>query len=134
MNTQLIDEKLAVDVLESLMDLSRADEFIAHLDDNATWVIPGSWKYISGTKDRAGIEKFVRVLFPAGFPSGVSVEIHHVHTSGSTALIEFTARATTSKDRQYENQYCFVFEFEGDRVLAIREYMDTMYADVVLHQ
>ena len=29
--------------------------------------------------------------------------------------------------------YCFVFEFRGDRIYAIREYMDTLYANALLH-
>jgi ketosteroid isomerase-like protein len=133
MSDRILTEDLVVETLRSLLDLNRGEEFISRLDDEATWAIPGNWPYISGLKDRGGIEKFVRVLLPAGFPHGVDAEIHRVHIADDTAIIEFIGRAKTSKDRDYENNYCFVFEFRGDRIYAIREYMDTLYANVVLH-
>ena len=33
--------------------------------------------------------------------------------------------ATLAGGRRYDNDYCFVFEFDGDRVRRVREYMDT---------
>jgi ketosteroid isomerase-like protein len=124
----------AVAVLEQLVDVTRAEEFLDSLHDDVTWTIPGSWPGISGTKDRRQIEDFVRRLFPAGFPHGIAVDIRAAHEVGPTAIIEFIGTARTSRDRHYENSYCFVFEFSNGKVAAIREYMDTLYADGVLHQ
>ncbi|WP_067671578.1 nuclear transport factor 2 family protein [Nocardia miyunensis] len=126
--------KSAVAVLESLVDVARADDFLGYLDDDVTWVIPGSWPGISGVKDKARIERFVRRTFPAGFPTGLEVDIRAVHVHDPTVVIEFVGRASTSKDREYVNRYCFVFVFRSSRVIEIREYMDTLYADGVLHK
>jgi ketosteroid isomerase-like protein len=124
----------AVEALRAMMDLDRGQEFLDRLTDDATWTIPGAWRGISGTKDRAAIEKFVRVVFPAGFPAGVDLDLRDVYQDGNHVLVEFTARAVTSKGRDYENTYCFALDFRDGKVSAIREYMDTMYADAVLHQ
>jgi len=75
----------------------------------------------------------VRTVLPAGFPQGITADVRAVHRDGSTLLIEFRGRATTNRQRVYDNAYCFVLTFRHGLVTAIREYMDTLYAQVVLH-
>lgn len=124
----------AENVMACLADLGRREEFLGQLHSDVRWVIPGAWPHISGVKDFDAIAIFMRKVFPAGFPNGIEVVAPRVHQSGATAVIEFTGVARTSKSRTYENAYCFVLEFEDDRVIEIREYMDTLYADGILHQ
>lgn len=124
----------AGEVMGCLADLRRTEEFLGQLHADVRWFIPGAWPHISGVKDFDQIAVFMRKVFPAGFPDGIEVVSPRVHQSGATVVVEFTGVARTSKSRSYENSYCFVLEFEGDRVIEIREYMDTLYADRVLHQ
>jgi uncharacterized protein len=124
----------AVEALRAMMDVDRGQEFLDRLTADATWTIPGDWPGISGTKDRSAIERFVRVGLPAGFPTGVAMDLLAVHQDGDHVTVELIARAQTSKGRHYENNYCFVLQFRDQQVSAIREYMDTMYADTVLHR
>lgn len=124
----------AVKTLGLLCDVTKPSEFLERLHPDVVWKIPGAWPGISGSKHFEDIERFMVKVFPAGFPDGIVADIHHVHIDRDTVFIEFTGRAATSKGRVYENSYCFVFAYEGDRVIEIREYMDTMYADRILHQ
>lgn len=125
---------MAERVVRSLVDLARAEEFLTLLSPGVTWRIPGSWPGISGVKDRVGIERFVRRGLPAGFPEGLEIELHGIHAANEVAVVEFAGRARTSRGRRYENEYCFVLEFRDGLVLRIREFMDTSYADLVLHR
>lgn len=125
--------KAGVEILELLVDVTRAEEFLQRLTPEVTWTIPGDWPGISGVKDRRQIETFMRKVFPAGFPTGLTADVDRVLRDGHTVVIEFLGRAVTSKQRVYENRYCFIFEFAGDRVHRIREYMDTLYANAILH-
>jgi ketosteroid isomerase-like protein len=44
-----------------------------------------------------------------------------------------TNRGKVSNGKQYENEYCFVFELENGKVRRIREYVDTQkFADTVM--
>jgi ketosteroid isomerase-like protein len=44
-----------------------------------------------------------------------------------------TNRGKASNGKQYENEYCFVFELENGKVRRIREYLDTQkFVDTVL--
>ena len=40
-------------------------------------------------------------------------------------IVELTNRSTTAGGRPYENEYCFVYDLEGGKIRAIREYVDT---------
>lgn len=42
--------------------------------------------------------------------------------------IEMTIRATTKSGEPYENHYVMVFQIRGDRIVEVREYVDSLYA------
>jgi ketosteroid isomerase-like protein len=41
--------------------------------------------------------------------------------------------ATTLAGEAYTNEYCFVFRCEGDVIVRIQEFADTLLADAVFH-
>jgi len=126
--------EIAIDVLEAMTTPHRIDEFLAHLSEDATWTIPGSWPRISGVLTRPDLDTFAKVIMPAGFPSGAQLQVVRVAEAGGSVYVEATVTARTSKDRDYQNSYCFVLDVADGKVTAIREYMDTLYVDRVLHQ
>lgn len=52
-------------------------------------------------------------------------EIRRVYGDGDTVLIEMTNRSKLFNGRDYENEYCFVFEIEAGKIRRVREYVDT---------
>lgn len=42
--------------------------------------------------------------------------------------VEMTIRATTKAGEPYENHYVMAFELGGDRIVEVREYVDSLYA------
>jgi len=128
------DTEIAIDALDAMTTPHRIDDFLAYLSDDATWTIPGDWPRISGIQKRPGLDTFAKVIMPAGFPSGSQLHVVRVAAAGGTVYVEATVTARTSKDRDYQNSYCFVLDVADGKITAIREYMDTLYADEVLHQ
>jgi len=59
------------------------------------------------------------------FPNGVKSELHRIYCDGDTVLIEMTNSGTLFNGRDYENEYCFVFEIESGKIRRVREYLDT---------
>jgi ketosteroid isomerase-like protein len=121
----------AVQLLKWLLDERDHERFLAALADEVTWTIPGNWPGVSGVKDKAAIVQFVRTITRT-FPSGYRSDIHHITGDNSTVIVEFTGRARTAAGRDYENSYCLAVEFRDESVCAIREYMDTLYADTLI--
>jgi uncharacterized protein len=104
----------------------------ANLHDDATWTIPGLIPGLSGTKrGKAEIVGFLRGVVKI-FPQGLRSEVKKVHEAGNTVVVELTNRSTTAAGKPYENEYCFVWELDGGKVRAIREYVDTEKAAAII--
>ncbi len=97
----------------------------ALLSDEVSWLIPGNLPNLSGLrKGKAEILNFARGAAKM-FPSGLKSEIHRVYGDGNTVLIEMTNRGKLFNGRDYDNEYCFVFEVEEGKIRRVREYVDT---------
>lgn len=54
-----------------------------------------------------------------------SVEVHRIHADGEFVVVEHSGRNELPDGRRYDNNYCWVFRFQGDLIQEVREYMDT---------
>lgn len=94
----------------------------ANLSDEVSWLLPGA--ATGPLKGKQAAVGFFKSLGQA-FPTGLKTDIRRVYGDGDTVVMELTNRGQTAKGRQYENEYCFVLEFEGGKVRRVREYTDT---------
>jgi ketosteroid isomerase-like protein len=104
----------------------------ANLSDNVSWLIPGTTPGVSGLK--RGKDEILKFMSGVGqlFPEGLNSEIRKVYCDGDTVIVELTNRGKVSNGKTYENEYCFVFELEDDKIRRIREYVDTQRAKEIL--
>jgi ketosteroid isomerase-like protein len=104
----------------------------ANMSDNVSWLIPGNTPGVSGLKrGKDEILKFMSGVSTI-FPEGLNSEIRKTYCDGDTVIIELTNRGKVSNGKQYENEYCFVFELEDGKIRRIREYVDTQKAKEIL--
>jgi ketosteroid isomerase-like protein len=97
----------------------------ASMSDEVSWLIPGNLPNLSGLrKGKAEILNFARSAAQT-FPTGLKSELRRVYCDGDTVLIEMTNRGKLFNGRDYENEYCFVFEIEAGKIRRVREYVDT---------
>lgn len=97
----------------------------ANMSDEISWLIPGNLPGLSGLKKgKNGILEFARNAAKT-FPNGLKSEIRRVYGDGDTVIVEMTNRGKLGNGRDYENEYCFVFEIEADKIRRVREYVDT---------
>jgi len=105
----------------------------ANMDDNVSWLVPGTTPNISGVKK--GKDEILKFMSGVGavFPEGIKSEIRRTYCDGDTVVVELTNRGKVSNGKSYENEYCFVFELEGGKIRRIREYVDTQkFFDTVM--
>lgn len=91
-------------------------------EGNATAIAMGGTHHMVG-RDR--IVHFLTVELPAVFVADVSVDLRTVVGEGDTVVVEERMQATLHHGGHYDNEYCFIFELEGERIRRVREYMDT---------
>jgi uncharacterized protein len=104
----------------------------ANMSDNVSWLVPGNTPGVSGLK--RGKDEILKFMSGVGdiFPEGLQSEIRKAHCDGDTVIVELTNRGKVRNGKQYENEYCFVFELEDGKIRRIREYADTQKARDIL--
>jgi ketosteroid isomerase-like protein len=100
-----------------------ADAVLARLTDDATWWVAGDLP-ISGDHDRAGINQMVSGI--AGMAAGpITFSPVGFTAEGDRVSVETESAADLKNGKHYSNRYHLVFEFDGEKISRIREYMDT---------
>lgn len=104
----------------------------ANMSDNISWLIPGDLPGVSGLK--RGKDEILKFMAGVGgrFPEGLQSEIRKTYCDGDTVIIELTNRGKVVNGKNYENEYCFVFELEDGKIRRIREYVDTEKAKNII--
>jgi len=127
------NKRLALDTWEALRRGEVKSAF-AKMADDVTWRIPGLLPPVSGLK--RGKEEILGFLrwAAATFPSGFQTEVKGVYGDGGTVVLELVNRSTAANGRPYENEYCFVFEVDGRKIRAVREYVDTQKVDAIINR
>lgn len=53
------------------------------------------------------------------------VIVHGIHGDGDVVVVEHSGRNELPDGRRYDNNYCWVFQFQDGVIREVREYMDT---------
>lgn len=98
----------------------------ANLSDEISWLIPsGAPGEMGGLKrGKPALLEFFRSAAKM-FPGGLKSEIRRTYGDGDTVIIELINRGKMLNGRDYENEYCFIFELDNGKIRRIREYVDT---------
>jgi ketosteroid isomerase-like protein len=51
--------------------------------------------------------------------------VHNIHGDGDVVVVEHSGRNALTDGRRYDNNYCWVFQFQDGLIREVREYMDT---------
>jgi ketosteroid isomerase-like protein len=107
-----------------------ADRIAALFTDDVEWIAPSSNATavaLEHTDHMIGPDQIANFIASAMHRlfSSVDISFRGVYADGNTVVVEERMRATLPGDRPYDNDYCFVFVVEGDRIKQVREYMDT---------
>jgi ketosteroid isomerase-like protein len=113
-------------VLELLQAFEGGDSeaVLSRLTDDATWWVSGDLP-MSGTFAKSEIAEMMsriaqNTVGPVTFrPTSLIAENDRV-------AVEAESSADLANGRRYTNRYHLVFQFDGELVSAIREYMDTL--------
>ena len=63
----------------------------------------------------------------SGLQSSYDLETTNVVAAGECVVVEMRHRATGLNGREYDTEHCLVFAVRGERIQAVREYIDSLY-------
>ena len=98
--------------------------------EDATWTLQAGDLPISGTYEGrdAIFDEFLTEALGHYEPGSIDLEITGMTAEDDRVVLQWTSRARTTSGRPYENGCIGVFRIRDGRILAVREYMDTLYA------
>ena len=105
-----------------------AERFAELLCDDATYWTAGKphlFRYC-GEKTKEEICRYMAT--PSIFVGGVEVTFGDITAEGDRVAVEAQTRGELPDGRVYTNMYHYLFTFRGDRILRVREYLDTQAA------
>ncbi|MBS0366941.1 MAG: nuclear transport factor 2 family protein [Proteobacteria bacterium] len=79
---------------------------------------------ISGRYDRARIAAAAGGIFEV-FPQGIEFTIDGLTAEGERVAVQAHSLGAHVSGRSYSNEYHFLFEFRGGKIVRLTEYMDT---------
>jgi ketosteroid isomerase-like protein len=106
--------------------------FGASVHRDYVWRFPGhcSWsKRFSGQEEVRN--RLLKPLF-ALFATEYRAKVINLVAEGDTVVAEVRGDVETKAGKRYNNEYCFLFKFRGDKIAEIVEYCDTDLEERVL--
>ncbi len=117
------DGQLRVAVSEAFAkgDLKTIQPFLA---DNITW-------NILGESPVTGKDEVIGVLRMSQLQSFPDITVKSVVNDGSVVVIESAGKATTTGGKPYNQTYCDIYRFSGNKLVGITTYLDTALSNSV---
>jgi len=103
-----------------------APTFFNSVDDNVHWRVTGVDNPLSGdynSKSDFVSKTFVRL--GAIMQGPLVLNVVHVTVEGDWAAVELKADGKTKNGTEFANEYCWVCQFKGDKIVKVRAYLDS---------
>jgi len=99
--------------------------FFSHVADDVDWTVEGTHPLAGHYHSKADFlahtfEKLAKVL-----PHGTELHTEHVLVSGDWAVVELHSLATAKNGLRFDNFYCWVCRFSGEKIVEVRAYLDS---------
>jgi len=122
------NRKTAIAFFENVLSPDRSAQAFTLMADDATWTIIGKPELTSaaGTKNKTENIEAMKGIGMA-FPKGLRMTIKATTAEGDRVALEAESYGETSSGKIYNNLYHILVEFRDGKILAIREYCDTLH-------
>jgi len=124
-NSTTMNNKTLVTNFFQLFSDGEIEEAFDYLSDDASWWVPGDLPF-SGTKTKAEYLQIVGNI-QTGFPEGLSLELTSMTAEGDKVAAEVSSLGQHVNGKTYANKYHFLIEIKNNKMINVKEYMDTLH-------
>jgi uncharacterized protein len=105
---------------------------LATMTDDATWWIPGKPELspTAGLYQKDRITKLFHAMLKQ-LKNGLKMTPKGMVAEGDRVAVEVVSEGDLKNGRLYRQEYHMLLEFRGDKICAVREYLDTQHAHAV---
>ncbi|NQZ98609.1 MAG: nuclear transport factor 2 family protein [Myxococcales bacterium] len=100
------------------------------LADDVTWWVPPSSKLGGTHEGKAAVLELMGSgvdLYDADTP--LDVEIEQMVAEDDWVTVQTTITGKTARGEDYRNHYHFAFQLRDGKIVLVKEYVDTLYAE-----
>jgi uncharacterized protein len=123
-----------IDLFRKLQSPATQPQFWARVAPDVDWTVEGTHalagryrskqEFIDATFDRLG----------GVLQGGVKLDVEHLYVDGDTTIAELLSTSTTNEGASFDNRYCWVCRFDGDTIVEVRAYLDSMMVDYTIQR
>ncbi len=106
-----------------------ADSFFNHVSPDVDWTVMGTHPLAGHYTSRESFrQKTLNRLAPC-LTAPIRLSLKNVLMDGSTAIVELRATSQALQGWDFDNEYCWIVEFEGKTIIRVRAYLDSNMVD-----
>lgn len=109
-----------------LQDRTTQPEFFARVADDVDWTVRGTHPLAGRYHGKAHFMEATFNRLDGVLREGVKLEVTHLYVDGDSAIAELHSVSTTGEGAKFANDYCWVCRFDGDIIVEVRAYLDSM--------
>ena len=122
------NKKITKEFFEALSNGS--DEYLDfYTNESIIWTAGNN--AIGGTRTKEEVVSFAQNIL-AAFPTGIKFYITGITAEGDRVAVEIDGEAVHASGETYNNQYHFLLIIKDEKILELKEYMDTQLAAKIL--
>jgi ketosteroid isomerase-like protein len=99
--------------------------FFAHVADDVDWIVEGTHPLAGHYRSKAEFQEHTFAKLAKVLPDGAELHVTGVIASGDWAVVELQSMATAKNGLRFDNRYCWVIRFAGDKIVEVRAYLDS---------
>ena len=111
----------------------RVERFFEHLDPEVRWTVMGSHVFAGTYHGRDAVRQSSFLPILNDLDGRADVHLHAVHVDGELAVVEFETVPREGSEKPCSMAYCWVAEFQGDRIVEVRAYPDPAMIHYLMH-
>jgi uncharacterized protein len=114
--------------------LARGDRraFAEAVHPEYVWRLAGHSSWSLAFEGQAAVQRDLMAPLFALFADQYTARAVEIVAEGNIVVAEVRGSVATTRGERYDNEYCFVFRFSDDKIIAITEYCDTDLIERVL--
>ena len=98
-------------------------EALSMLDESATWWVAGKTT-LSGKYNKQDFSDLLSGVSGQA-PNGIKVTPNSMTAEENRVSMEADSYAELTNGKKYKNEYHFLFTIKGNKILTVKEYLDT---------
>jgi hypothetical protein len=118
------DDRIAL--FTKLQNTDTQPEFWARVAEDVDWTVEGTHPLAGRYLSKAEFVNATFTRLAQVLPGGVKLELKQLHVDGDTTIAELHSTSTTNEGAAFANDYCWVCRFDGDIIVEVRAYLDSM--------